>query len=156
MQSTRHKLRWWKTIPNGFGALLVTFYGWYCWQFDVFFVPATRNGLHSYQIHGIPCKLMVGALACIAVLILLPALRTFLKPEHGRWCERAWWPVAWTSIGFAVAGLFLDLFIDAIDLLLSLAIFGCFVIFGVCIWLIRRQRDKQKKGRWESATPPKI
>jgi hypothetical protein len=45
---------------------------------------------------------------------------------------------------------------DAVDLLIKIAIFGCFVVFGVCMWLIRRERDKRKKSRGESAAPSKI
>jgi hypothetical protein len=45
---------------------------------------------------------------------------------------------------------------DVVDLLTKLALFGCFVIFGVCLLLIKRQRDKQKTHRGESATRPRI
>ncbi|SPE54658.1 hypothetical protein SBV1_1910003 [Verrucomicrobia bacterium] len=33
---------------------------------------------------------------------------------------------------------------DAVDLLLKVAIFLCFIVFGICLWLIRRERDKRK------------
>lgn len=45
---------------------------------------------------------------------------------------------------------------DAVDLLIKVAIFGCFVVFGVCMWLIRRERDKRKRSRGNSVAPPRI
>jgi len=36
---------------------------------------------------------------------------------------------------------------DVVDVLIKVGIFICFVVFGICLWLIRRQRDKEKKGR---------
>lgn len=43
---------------------------------------------------------------------------------------------------------------DAIDILLTLGIFACFVIFAVCLWLIRRQVQKPKSE--QDTTPPKV
>jgi hypothetical protein len=45
---------------------------------------------------------------------------------------------------------------DAVDLWLKLAVFVCFVVFGICVWFIKRQRDKEKSGGDDGATPPKI
>ena len=42
---------------------------------------------------------------------------------------------------------------DAFDLLLKLALFGCFVVFGVTLWLYKRQKEKQKTKGSESAKP---
>jgi hypothetical protein len=33
---------------------------------------------------------------------------------------------------------------DTVDILIKTAMFACFVAFAVCIWLIRKQRDKRK------------
>jgi heme/copper-type cytochrome/quinol oxidase subunit 2 len=33
---------------------------------------------------------------------------------------------------------------DAVDLLIKIAVFVCFVVFAVCIWFIRRERDRRK------------
>jgi hypothetical protein len=46
--------------------------------------------------------------------------------------------------------------IDAVDVLLKVGTFVCFVVFGICMWFIRRSRDKQKSTGDQSAKPPKI
>ena len=45
---------------------------------------------------------------------------------------------------------------DAVDLLLKLAVFGCFVVFGITLWLYKRQKEKQKSSGSENAKPPRI
>jgi hypothetical protein len=35
---------------------------------------------------------------------------------------------------------------DAIDILIRFAIFACFVVFAICMWLIRKQRDKRRNA----------
>jgi hypothetical protein len=45
---------------------------------------------------------------------------------------------------------------DAVDLLLKIGLFGCFVVFAICMWFIRRERDKRKATRNQDAIPPKI
>lgn len=45
---------------------------------------------------------------------------------------------------------------DGIDLLLKLAMGGCFIAFAICIWLIKRERDKRKKTGEQNPPPPKI
>ncbi len=32
---------------------------------------------------------------------------------------------------------------DAVDFLIKIATFACFIIFGVCIWIIKRGRDRR-------------
>jgi len=34
---------------------------------------------------------------------------------------------------------------DAVDILVKVAIFACLVVFVICMWLIRKERDKRKK-----------
>jgi hypothetical protein len=46
--------------------------------------------------------------------------------------------------------------IDAVDVLIKVGIFVCFVAFGICMWLIRRERDKRKRAGSQNVTPPKI
>lgn len=46
--------------------------------------------------------------------------------------------------------------LDAVDVLISVGILVCFVAFGICMWLIRRERDKRKKAESQSVKPPKI
>ena len=45
---------------------------------------------------------------------------------------------------------------DAVDLLIKIGIFVCFVVFGVCIWFIKRDRDRRKTSEGQKAAPPKI
>lgn len=45
---------------------------------------------------------------------------------------------------------------DAVDLLLKVGIFFCFVVFAICLWVIRRQRDKEKRAGSEELKPPKL
>jgi hypothetical protein len=45
---------------------------------------------------------------------------------------------------------------DAVDLLLKVGIFFCFVVFAVCLWVIRRQRDKEKRLSGDGPEPPKL
>jgi hypothetical protein len=42
---------------------------------------------------------------------------------------------------------------DAVDLLLKLATFVCFVVFAIGMWLIRRERDRRKAGGGQNVTP---
>jgi hypothetical protein len=42
---------------------------------------------------------------------------------------------------------------DTTDLLLKLAMFGCFVVFAVAMWFIRKERDKQKNAKGQEAPP---
>jgi hypothetical protein len=46
--------------------------------------------------------------------------------------------------------------LDAVDVLLKVGVFVCFVVFGLCLWCIRRARDKRKSAANEKALPPKI
>jgi hypothetical protein len=45
---------------------------------------------------------------------------------------------------------------DGVDLLIKVAIFGCFVIFGMSIWLIKRQRNSRRSGEGPNDKPPRI
>jgi hypothetical protein len=45
---------------------------------------------------------------------------------------------------------------DAVDLLLKLAVFACFVLFGVCLWLFKQERDKRKSKEDRSVKPPRL
>jgi hypothetical protein len=45
---------------------------------------------------------------------------------------------------------------DGVDLLIKIGIFVCFIAFGVCMWFIRRERDKRKRAESKNVTPPKI
>src|SRR5262245_2701048 len=42
---------------------------------------------------------------------------------------------------------------DLVDLLLKVAIFGCFVVFAAVLLFIRIQRDKRKKAERETSIP---
>jgi hypothetical protein len=44
---------------------------------------------------------------------------------------------------------------DAVDLLLKIGMFVCFVVFGLCMWFIKRERDKRKASGGQNAAPPK-
>jgi len=44
---------------------------------------------------------------------------------------------------------------DAVDLLLKGGIFLCFVVFALCLWLIKRKGD-QKAAKNQTPAPPKI
>jgi hypothetical protein len=46
--------------------------------------------------------------------------------------------------------------IDAVDVLIKIGIFACFVVFAICMWVLRRERDKRKKSGDQNATPPEI
>ena len=45
--------------------------------------------------------------------------------------------------------------LDAIDVLLKIGIFLCFVIFAVALWFIKKVRD-EKAEKDQNAAPPKI
>jgi phosphotransferase system glucose/maltose/N-acetylglucosamine-specific IIC component len=34
-----------------------------------------------------------------------------------------------------------------IDILIPIGIFGTFLIFTLCVWLIKREKDKEKRAR---------
>jgi heme/copper-type cytochrome/quinol oxidase subunit 2 len=42
---------------------------------------------------------------------------------------------------------------DAVDLLLKIAIFVCFVVFAIGLWFIRRERDRRKAGEDQNVSP---
>jgi hypothetical protein len=42
---------------------------------------------------------------------------------------------------------------DAVDLLLKIAIFVCFVVFAIGMWFIRRERDRRKGDGSQDVTP---
>ena len=42
---------------------------------------------------------------------------------------------------------------DAVDLLLRIATFVCFVVFAIGIWFIRRERDRRKADGSQNVTP---
>lgn len=44
---------------------------------------------------------------------------------------------------------------DVVDLPMEIAIFLCFIVFGVCLWFIRRERDRRKASGDQNATSPK-
>jgi len=35
---------------------------------------------------------------------------------------------------------------DAVDILIKVTIFACFIAFAICVWLIRKERDKRKRS----------
>jgi hypothetical protein len=41
---------------------------------------------------------------------------------------------------------------DAVDLLLKVAIFVCFVVFAIGVWFIRRERDRRKADGSQDVT----
>jgi len=43
---------------------------------------------------------------------------------------------------------------DAVDLLIKIAIFGCFIAFAVGMWLIRRERDRRKASGGQNNDNP--
>jgi len=47
-----------------------------------------------------------------------------------------------------------DEHMDGVDILIKVAVFACFVAFAICMWLIRKERDKRKNVRGQNATPP--
>jgi hypothetical protein len=99
-----------KTLLNGSAALAILVYGWVCWQNDFFYMPNRhRISSHPWLLHGVACKLLVGFLVCIAILFLLPVIQAYLKPKQRCWCDKAWWPVAYSSLGLLGAGLAYDL-----------------------------------------------
>jgi len=44
--------------------------------------------------------------------------------------------------------------IDAVDIVIKVAIFVCFLAFAICMWLIRKEREKRKGAGGQNATPP--
>jgi hypothetical protein len=42
---------------------------------------------------------------------------------------------------------------DAVDLLLKIATFVCFVVFAIGVWLIRRERTRRKGDVSQDVTP---
>jgi hypothetical protein len=46
--------------------------------------------------------------------------------------------------------------VDAIDVVIKIAIFACFIVFGICMWLIRRERDKGQRTPDQNGKPPEI
>jgi hypothetical protein len=44
--------------------------------------------------------------------------------------------------------------IDSLDVLIKIGILVCFVAFAICMWLLKRERDKQKKAGDQNARPP--
>ena len=74
-QPPRYRIRTQKTLVNGFGALALLIYGWFCLQADIFYLPP-----HPYwkrSLHGLSCALMVGVLQRFAILLLLPVVRAY-------------------------------------------------------------------------------
>ena len=45
---------------------------------------------------------------------------------------------------------------DATDVLVKVALFGCFIVFAICMWLIRQGRDRRKNAGGREGTPPKL
>jgi len=45
---------------------------------------------------------------------------------------------------------------DGIDFLIKVAMGGCFIAYAICIWLIKRERDKRKRTGEQNPPPPKI
>ena len=41
--------------------------------------------------------------------------------------------------------------LDAVDLLLALVLFGTFIAFGVCLWLLKREMNKKKAANQNPA-----
>ncbi len=41
-----------------------------------------------------------------------------------------------------------------IDVLIQIGIFATFIIFGVCIWLIKKEKNKGKKAKEKQPIPP--
>jgi len=44
---------------------------------------------------------------------------------------------------------------DATDFLIKIAIFVGFVVFAICMWLIKRERDRRKSAG-QTVAPPEI
>ena len=41
--------------------------------------------------------------------------------------------------------------LDLADLLISIGIFAAFIVFGVCMWFLRREMNKKKAANQKSA-----
>jgi hypothetical protein len=46
--------------------------------------------------------------------------------------------------------------LDTTDLLIKAAIIACFIVFGICMWLVKRERDKRKNAGGGNVASPKI
>ncbi len=44
---------------------------------------------------------------------------------------------------------------DTVDLLIKIAIFGCFVAFAICMWFIKRDRERRKAADDQNLKPPR-
>jgi hypothetical protein len=45
--------------------------------------------------------------------------------------------------------------LDVTDILIRVAIFGCFIVFGICMWLIRKERHKRERPQGQDFPPSK-
>jgi len=43
---------------------------------------------------------------------------------------------------------------DMIDVLIKLGIFACFVIFGVAMWILKKERDKERTENQDRKETP--
>jgi hypothetical protein len=43
-----------------------------------------------------------------------------------------------------------------IDLLIKLGIGASFIVFAICLWLLKREKQKRKKTRGQDFAPPKL
>jgi hypothetical protein len=43
-----------------------------------------------------------------------------------------------------------------IDFLMQLAIAVCFVAFAICLWVLKREKQKQKGTKGRDSVPPKL
>jgi FtsZ-interacting cell division protein ZipA len=44
---------------------------------------------------------------------------------------------------------------DMVDILIKVGIIVCFVIFAICLWVIRKERDKKRKTQEQQSAPPR-
>jgi len=43
-----------------------------------------------------------------------------------------------------------------IDILIQFGIGACFAIFAICLWLLKREKQKQKRTKSQNVVPPKL
>lgn len=43
-----------------------------------------------------------------------------------------------------------------IDILIELGMGACFVVFALCLWLLKREKQKQNRTKEQEGAPPKL
>jgi hypothetical protein len=105
---SHNQIRGIKTALNCLGALAIVSYGYFCVHVDLFYIPPYWG---ERSIHGLSCWLMVGSLDCIALLLVLEAIRFYLKPRHRQFYEKVFWPIAYFALTLFAAALLVGWFL---------------------------------------------